>query len=130
MELEEVLKRSRKSVNGRRILSYEGKRLIVEAWEESGMSGPEFCRQYGLILTSLYHWRKTAIRGAAMGIQNSGELYGKVEYEALKRENEELKKALGESTLDIRILKGALETHKKKRNFIKSNNLVKESKQV
>jgi hypothetical protein len=44
-----------------------------------------------------------------MSIKNDGELHSKVELEMLRKENEELKKALGESTLDIKILKKKLE---------------------
>ncbi len=40
-----------------------------------------------------------------MGIKNEGDLHSKTELEMLRKENEELKKALGESTLDIKILK-------------------------
>ena len=40
--------------------------------------------------------------------------YSKVELEMLRRENEQLKKALGESTLDINILKKKLEMDQQK----------------
>ncbi len=44
-----------------------------------------------------------------MGIRNEGELHSKSELEMLRRRNDELKKALGEATLDIKILKKKLE---------------------
>jgi len=44
-----------------------------------------------------------------MSIKNDGDLHSKAELEALKRENDELKKALGEATLDMKILKKKLE---------------------
>ena len=44
-----------------------------------------------------------------MSIKNQGDLHSKAELEMLRKENEELKKALGESTLDIKILKKKLE---------------------
>jgi len=44
-----------------------------------------------------------------MGIRHEGELHSRTELEALRKENEELKKALGEASLDIRILKKKLE---------------------
>jgi transposase-like protein len=108
--IEEILKHCRKGPTGRRLLTAEQKRLIVEIWEKSGLSGPEFCRRNDLILAILYKWRKDSIRGAKMGIQNQGELFGEAEYDSLRRENEELKKALGEAHLDIKILKKKLET--------------------
>jgi len=44
-----------------------------------------------------------------MGIRHEGELHSRTELETLRKENEELKKALGEASLDIRILKKKLE---------------------
>jgi transposase-like protein len=58
-----------------------------------------------LISSQLYKWRTDAKAGAIMSIKNDGELHSKAEIEMLRRENDELKKALGESTLDIKILK-------------------------
>jgi transposase-like protein len=58
-----------------------------------------------LISSQLYKWRTDAKTGAIMSIKNDGELHSKAEIEMLRRENDELKKALGESTLDIKILK-------------------------
>ena len=57
----------------------------------------------------MYKWRSDAKTGAVMSIKNDGELHSRAELEMLRRENEELKKALGESTLDIKILKKKLE---------------------
>lgn len=107
--VEELLKNSRVTSGGRRILSSVQKASIVEEWESSGLSCPEFCRRYGLISSQLYKWRTDAKTGAIMSIKNDGDLHSKAEIEMLRRENEELKKALGESTLDIKILKKKLE---------------------
>ena len=43
-----------------------------------------------------------------MGIRNEGALHSRTELSALRKENDELKKALGEATLDIKILKKKL----------------------
>ena len=55
-----------------------------------------------------------------MGIQNEGDLYTRAELEGLRKENEELKKALGEASLDIKILKKKLETDAQKRFWERS----------
>jgi transposase-like protein len=107
--VEEIIKNARVTSAGRRILSSIQKASIVEDWESSGLSCPEFCRRHGLIASQLYKWRSDAKTGAVMSIKNDGELHSKAELEMLRRENEELKKALGESTLDIKILKKKLE---------------------
>ena len=101
--VEKIIKNARTSANGRRLFTTDQKVYIVEAWESSGMSAPEFCRKYGLITTILYTWRKHSKRGAAMGIQNDGNLHSKTEVDALKKENEQLKLALAEAELDKRI---------------------------
>jgi len=107
--VEEIIKNARVTTGGRRILSSIQKASIVEDWESSGLSCPEFCRRYGLIASQLYKWRSDAKTGAVMSIKNDGDLHSKAELGMLRRENEELKKALGESTLDIKILKKKLE---------------------
>jgi transposase-like protein len=107
--VEEIIKNARVTSAGRRILSSIQKASIVEDWESTGLSCPEFCRRHGLIASQLYKWRSDAKTGAVMSIKNDGDLHSKAELEMLRRENEELKKALGESTLDIKILKKKLE---------------------
>ena len=103
--VEEIIKNARMTSSGRRILSSVQKASIVEGWETSGLSCPEFCRRHDLIANQLYKWRSDAKTGAIMSIKNEGNLHSKAELEMLRRENEQLKKALGESTLDIKILK-------------------------
>lgn len=106
---EDLMKNARVTGGGRRVLSSIQKASIVEDWESSGLSCPEFCRRHGLIASQLYKWRSDAKSGAVMSIKNEGDLHTKAELEMLRKENEELKKALGESVLDIKILKKKLE---------------------
>jgi len=107
--IEDLLKNARLSSGGRKLLTSQQKAFIVEDWESSGLSCPEYCRRHGLITSQLYSWRSLAKSGAIMSIKNQGDLHSKAELEMLRKENEELKKALGESTLDIKILKKKLE---------------------
>ena len=113
--LEEMLKNAKRNARGRRLLTSDQKAVIVQEWEKSGLSCPEFSRRHDLWGGMLYRWRKDAMRGSTMGIQNEGDLYPRAELEALRKENEELKKALGEASLDIKILKKKLETDAQKR---------------
>jgi len=73
----------------------------------SRLSYPEFCFRHGLISSQLYKWRKDAKSGAFTNIKNDGHLHSKAASEVLRRENDELKKVLGEATLDIKVLKKA-----------------------
>lgn len=106
---EDLIKNARLTSAGRRILSSVQKATIVADWELSGLSCPEFCRRHGLIASQLYKWRADAKTGAVMSIKNEGSLHTKAELELLRKENEELKKALGETVLDLKILKKKLE---------------------
>ena len=126
--IEEIIKTARTSINGRRFFTSEQKSYIVKEWEGSNQSAAEFCRRYGLIVNILYSWRRNANRGAQMGIQNDGELHSKTELDALKKENENLKIALGESQLDIRILKKKLEMDAEKDRLERIRNSQENSK--
>jgi transposase len=122
--IEEIIATARRASNGRKLFSSEQKVYIVDIWENSELSAPEFCRRYGLFASQLYKWRKDSQRGAVMGVRNSGELHSKTELDALRRENDELKKALGEATLDIKILKKKSEMDalkKRKSNHYQAN---------
>ncbi len=122
--IEEIIATARRASNGRKLFSSEQKVYIVDSWESSELSAPEFCRRYGLFASQLYKWRKDSQRGAVMGVRNSGELHSKIELDALRKENDELKKALGEATLDIKILKKKSEMDalkKKKSNHYQAN---------
>ena len=107
--IEELIKNARLSSSGRKLLTAQQKAFIVEDWESSGLSCPEYCRRHGLITSQVYNWRSDAKSGAIMSIKYQGDLHSKAELEMLRKVNEELKKALGESTLDIKILKKKLE---------------------
>lgn len=107
--IKELIKNARRSSSGRKLLTSEQKAFIVEDWESPGISCPEYCRRHGLITSQVYNWRTHAKTGAIMSIKNQGDLHTKAELEMLRKENEELKKALGESALDIKILKKKLE---------------------
>jgi len=72
--IEEIIKSGHISSNGRRYFSSEQKSYIIKEWETSGLSAPEFCRRYGLVVNVLYNWRKNAERGATMGIKHDGQL--------------------------------------------------------
>ncbi|MBI9064653.1 MAG: transposase [Marinilabiliaceae bacterium] len=58
--VEEINKNARLSASGRKLLTSEQKACIVEGWENSGLSCPEFCRRHGLISSQLYKWRADA----------------------------------------------------------------------
>lgn len=124
--VEDVIRNARLTASGRKLFTSEQKLYIVNAWEASNLSAPEFCRRHGLLTPVLYLWRKNAKRGAIMSMQNDGELHSKTEMDALKKENEELKLALAEAELHKRVLKKKLEMDelkKQKSNLYQRNSI-------
>ncbi|MFT4857966.1 MAG: transposase-like protein, partial [Algoriphagus sp.] len=62
--IEELIKNARLSSSGRKLLTAQQKAFIVEDWESSGLSCPEYCRRHGLITSQVYNWRSDAKSGA------------------------------------------------------------------
>ena len=61
--IEEIISNARLTASGRKLFSSEQKAYLVQVWESSNMTFPEFCRRFGLISSQLYHWRKNTKRG-------------------------------------------------------------------
>jgi len=75
---------------------------IVLAGLRNEGSTAELCRRYGISHSTFNKWRRLFIEGGqerlSKGPASSRE-------KQLERENEELKQALGEATLELRVLK-------------------------
>lgn len=52
--VEDLIKNVRLTAGGRKLLTSQQKAYLVEEWESSGLSCPEFCRKHGLISSQLY----------------------------------------------------------------------------
>ena len=90
------------------------KYILLEEWQSSGLSYPEFCRRHGLGVPDLSpanftNGAKTHTQVQLWVLKTKGNYIPKTELEILRKENDELKKALGEATLDIKILKKKVE---------------------
>jgi len=116
----EIVRNARVSRNGRKYFSSDQKAAIVDAWESSGMTAAEFCRRHELVSNVLLRWRKDAIRGVSISIKHIGDLYSRAEMEALRQENDELKRALAEAEIDKLILKKKLELDAQKQRLKRS----------
>jgi hypothetical protein len=96
--LEEMLKNAKRNARGRRLLTSDQKAVIVQEWEKSGIKLPGiFPPPRSVGWNALPVAERCHARSDTMGIQNEGDLYTRAELEGLRKENEELKKALGRS---------------------------------
>lgn len=82
----------------------EEKLEIVLAVLRGQESMAEICRRHGVSETALYKWRTLFLEGGRSALANGKEKLGTREAQ-LERENEELKKTVGELTMQTRLLK-------------------------
>jgi transposase-like protein len=52
--IDNLIKNARLTSSGRKLLTSQEKAYLVEEWQSSGVSCPEFCRRHGLIASQLY----------------------------------------------------------------------------
>jgi hypothetical protein len=52
--IDNLIKNARLTSSGRKLLTNQEKAYLVEEWQYSSLSCPEFCRRHGLIASQLY----------------------------------------------------------------------------
>ena len=80
---------------------------------QPGNSVSRVARNYGISPALLYKWRMM-LDGGATAIQGDVAVVSVSEVKALKKRISELKRTLGKKTLEIEILKAAVELGRKK----------------
>ena len=91
------------------------KMSIVEESMQPGNSASRVARSYGISPALLYKWRKLMLDGGATAIQGDDAVVSVSEVKALKKRISELERTLGKKTLEIEILKAAVELGRKKK---------------
>ena len=91
------------------------KMSIVEESMQPGNSASRVARSYGISPALLYKWRKLMLDGGATAIQGDDAVVSMSEVKALKKRISELERTLGKKTLEIEILKAAVELGRKKK---------------
>ena len=91
------------------------KMSIVEESMQPGNSASRVARSYGISPALLYKWRKLMLDGGATAIQGDDAVASVSEVKALKKRISELELTLGKKTLEIEILKAAVELGRKKK---------------
>jgi len=75
--------------------------VLAALQKEPGIA--ELCRRHGVTETTFYRWRSQFLEAGRQGLANGKGLTSRER--ELVRENEELKKTVGELALDNRLLK-------------------------
>ena len=103
------------SVQRRRRFTPEQKLRLVAESQASGMSVSAVARNHGISPSQLFQWRRRMEEGSREAIRADDDVVSAGEVRELKKRIRELERALGRRTLEIDILKDALElAHEKK----------------
>jgi transposase len=99
----------------RKWLSAEQKLRIVNESHESGKLVAEVARKYNVGVSSLIKWRQLAEVGSLMSVKNQEQLVPMTELKKLQQENKQLQRLLGKKSLQIELLKEAIEIAREKK---------------
>jgi len=107
------------SVQRRRRWSAEEKRAMVEEAEQPSSSISQVARKYGVNPNQVFNWRRLMREGALSAVRADEEVVGASEVKQLKVRVRELERLLGKKTLEIEILKEALEVVREKKLLLR-----------
>ncbi len=107
----------------RRRWSTEQKLRIIEESYEPGMSVSEVARRHGVAANLLFRWRKLLADGGAAAVGSDEEVVGASEIRKLEVRIRELERQLGRKTLEVEILKEALDNTRAKKPTLLSASL-------
>ena len=107
------------SVQRRRRWSPEEKRALVEEAEQPGMSISAIARKYGIHPNQLFKWRKLMYAGALSAMRADEEVVPISEVKVLKAKVRELERLLGKKTMEVEILKDAIEIAREKKLILR-----------
>ena len=99
---------------GRKRWTASQKLSIVEESMQPGNSVSRVARVHGVSPALLYKWRKLMLEGGATALRSDEAVVSVSEVKALHKRISELERILGKKTLEIEILKAAVELGRKK----------------
>lgn len=114
------------SVQRRRRWSPEEKRALVEEAEQPGMSISAIAREYGIHPNQLFKWRRLMYAGALSAMRADEEVVPISEVKVLKAKVRELERLLGKKTMEVEILKDAIEIAREKKLILRMPLLPKD----
>lgn len=99
----------------RRRWTLSEKLRIVEESTLPGMSVSFVARKYGLAPNLLFRWRKLMSEGGKVAIKADDQVVGASELRTMKKRIRELERLLGRKTMEVEILKEAIEVAREKK---------------
>ncbi len=99
----------------RKWLTAEQKMLIVKESYELGKLVAEVARKHRVGISSLIKWRKLSEEGSLMSVKSKEQLVPFADLKKLQQENKQLQRLLGKKSLQIELLKEAIEIAREKK---------------
>lgn len=109
-EAEPVLAFERRKPGTRRRYTAEQKRMILEEAARPGNSISGVARQFGI-----FHWKRQMDEGAQQALEAGEAVVPESEARMLKAKVRELERLLGKKTMEVEILKEAIEVARSKK---------------
>jgi transposase len=103
------------SVQRRRRFTPEQKRAVVEEAEQPGMSISLVARKYDINPSLVFTWRRLMNAGALVAAGSEDQVVPLSEVKVLKAKIRELERLLGRKTMEVEILKDAIEIAREKK---------------
>jgi transposase len=88
---------------------------IVEESSQPGMSVSYVARRYGIAPNLLFRWRKLMSEGGKVAVQADDRVVSAAEARALRKRVQDLERLLGKKTMEVEILKEALDVAREKK---------------
>jgi len=115
------------SIQRRRRWTAEQKKAMVEEAEQPGNSISSVARKYEVHPNQLFKWRRLIHEGALLAAQSEEPLVPLSEVKNLRKQVRELQRLLGKKTMEVEILRDALEIAREKKLISRIPSLEKES---
>jgi transposase len=103
------------AVGRRRRWTMQEKKVMIEESNQPEMSVSVVARKYGVHPNQLFHWRKLWQQGALSAVKAGEEVVPASEARALRAQVRELQRLLGKKTMEVEILKDAIEIAREKK---------------
>ncbi len=93
---------------------------ISEESSRPGMSISYVARKYGIAPNLLFRWRKLMSEGGKTAVQADDQVVSASELRALKKQVRDLERLLGKKTMEVEILKEAIDIAREKKLISRS----------
>jgi transposase len=103
------------SIQRRRRWTAGEKVALVEEANQPGSSVSYVARKYGISASQLFRWRRLMAEGGKTAVQADDEVVASGQIKDLKRQIRQLERLLGRKTMEVEILKEALEIARSKK---------------